>query len=367
MEVLPHERCNFITEDQLILLGARPEAETLPKLIAFGITVFVNLEETSQPWYQSQLTDPKYTLLSLPIKNGSVPNKKEAVHLVNQLVDHWKNKEKIYVHCKGGHGRAGLIGSLFVGFVYAFDASEAIRHIELCRETRIDKSRNFVPTPETNAQVKFIVNILHLKDGHTAPERNDKSWLSIIRKERNRNNRKNETVSQQTADDSAIYFYEKKDPYYEFSNFYLCKFTYNGVEYNSSEHAFQAAKFLHEHSTPQDIEYSEIIRNATTPNIARILALQKTGGGYPWRLQLNIPIQQSIENGVTLREDWDDVKVQIMQDILLQKFTQNEHCKQTLLQTNHRILVENSPRDKFWGNPLNMLGKTLMKVREIIR
>jgi len=367
METLPHERCNFITEDKLVLVGARPETYTLDKLLDYGITTFVNLEENDEPWYKERLSyDSKYKIMSLPIKNGSVPNKTEAMNLVEDLLQCWKNKEKIYIHCKGGHGRAGLIGSLFVGIAYSFDAFEAIQHIEKCRMTRIDKSRNFIPTPETQKQVNFIVKILKLKQGHNAPERNDDSWLKIVKNERKKHKINTEKTTTLTENNNNIYFYEKNDPYYEFSNFYLCKFTYNGIMYDSPEHAFQAAKFLHDKSSPQEIEYSEIIRKANTPNISRILGLQKISGGYQWRIKLNGNIKKSIEEGVKMREDWDSVKVQIMQEILLQKFSQNEHCKQLLMMTGDKILIENSPRDPFWGVPLNMLGKTLMNVRKIL-
>lgn len=362
MDLLPHERCNFITDDKIILVGSRPEIYTFDKLIEFGITIFVNLEEDVNPWYKSNLeVDPKYKLISFPIKNGSVPSKSSILKLIEDLLKYWKNKEKIYIHCKGGHGRAGLVGALIAGFIYSFDAFEAIEYIEKCRMTRIDKSRNFIPTPETQSQVNFIVKILKLKDGHNPPERSDKSWLTIVKNERKAMKKIN---SANNID--SIYFYDKDDPYYEFSNFYLCQFSYNGIIYKSSEHAFQAAKYLHSKASIQNINYSEIIRKASTPNISRILGLQKISGGYKWRTKLNEIIKQSIADGVKIRDDWDIIKVELMQDILLHKFTQNEHCKQLLLMTGNKILVENSPRDEFWGPPLNMLGKILMNIRKIL-
>ncbi|OJD18522.1 hypothetical protein AJ78_01438 [Emergomyces pasteurianus Ep9510] len=63
------------------------------------------------------------------------------------------------------------------------------------------------------------------------------------------------------------------------------------------------------------------------------------------------------------------------------KFTQNPHLKAELLATGERELVEASPRDRIWGVGygaknagsrrktwgLNLLGKALMEVRELIR
>ena len=66
----------------------------------------------------------------------------------------------------------------------------------------------------------------------------------------------------------------------------------------------------------------------------------------------------------------------------LLKFSQNPNIKQYLLSTGDRILVEASPFDRIWGigyiasNAVkvekskwgqNLLGKCLMKVREILK
>jgi len=71
-----------------------------------------------------------------------------------------------------------------------------------------------------------------------------------------------------------------------------------------------------------------------------------------------------------LRPDWEEVKVDLMKDILFAKFDQNDDLKAILLATGDRELREHTPRDKFWGdggkkgNGKNMLGKLLMSVRE---
>lgn len=72
------------------------------------------------------------------------------------------------------------------------------------------------------------------------------------------------------------------------------------------------------------------------------------------------------------RSDWDDVKVDIMRDILRAKARQHEYVRHKLLATGDRELVENSWRDGFWGwgpnrDGKNMLGRLWMKVRTELR
>ncbi|KAG6833032.1 hypothetical protein H0H87_012043 [Tephrocybe sp. NHM501043] len=57
-----------------------------------------------------------------------------------------------------------------------------------------------------------------------------------------------------------ILFYDKNDPYYEFTNFSDHPVFYNGQRYATSEHLFQALKFL-DHQPGIAAE----IRNLTTP------------------------------------------------------------------------------------------------------
>lgn len=73
-----------------------------------------------------------------------------------------------------------------------------------------------------------------------------------------------------------------------------------------------------------------------------------------------------------IREDWDYVKIKVMEEALFHKFTQHESLKELLLSTGDSILIEDSPYDSFWGcgkhgDGRNELGKALMKLREKLR
>jgi len=74
-----------------------------------------------------------------------------------------------------------------------------------------------------------------------------------------------------------------------------------------------------------------------------------------------------------LREDWEDVKVNIMKEVVKSKFMSNPELRNKLIATGDAELVElNHWGDRTWGvcsktnTGKNLLGKILMEVRKEI-
>lgn len=131
------------------------------------------------------------------------------------------------------------------------------------------------------------------------------------------------------------------------SNFYPSTFTHDGIEYQTVEHFFQAAKTL-------DIKEKKAIAAAATPGEAKRMGRK-----------------------VQLRPDWEKVKEYYMELGLRLKF-KNPSLRQKLLETGNNELIEgNSWHDNEWGSCYcarcqniagkNKLGKLLMKLREELR
>jgi N-glycosidase YbiA len=73
-----------------------------------------------------------------------------------------------------------------------------------------------------------------------------------------------------------------------------------------------------------------------------------------------------------LRSDWEMVKDEVMQQAVLLKFQTHDDIRAILLATENEAIVENSPRDYYWGcgkdgSGQNKLGRILMHVRAILR
>jgi len=131
----------------------------------------------------------------------------------------------------------------------------------------------------------------------------------------------------------SIEFSSKTDTYYEFSNFYLSKMIIDDIEWKSVEHYFQAQKF------PTDKILQDKIKNASSPTVAKKLGRTKTEH---------------------FRNDWEEVKEQIILVGLRSKFNQNKELKEMLIKTQNLVLKEKSWWDSYWGTGRNGKGKNRM-------
>ena len=121
------------------------------------------------------------------------------------------------------------------------------------------------------------------------------------------------------------------------SNFYPCTIYVAGLPYPSLEHAYQASK-------TGDPKAREKIRQCFGPGQAK-------RAGRDIKLIFN----------------WDDIKEEVMLDLVRQKFKQRD-LRDKLLDTYPCQLLEtNTWGDRFWGicegTGENKLGLILMKVR----
>lgn len=121
---------------------------------------------------------------------------------------------------------------------------------------------------------------------------------------------------------TIIRFYSVEDDYGEFSNFAPYPIFLDGKEWPTSEHYFQAQKFA-------DAAYQTKIRKANTPLLAARLGRDRKQ---------------------KLRCNWESVKVSVMQQAVMAKFSQHEDLKLLLLSTGDILLVEHTENDDYWGD-----------------
>lgn len=109
----------------------------------------------------------------------------------------------------------------------------------------------------------------------------------------------------------------------------------------TAEHRFQALKTV-------DPEEQAAIMMADTPGAAKRLG-----------------------RACTLREGWDDIRIEVMVRVVTEKFHNDPALMYKLLETGNAELIEgNTWNDTYWGvcNGVgeNMLGKILMTLRDAV-
>jgi ribA/ribD-fused uncharacterized protein len=149
---------------------------------------------------------------------------------------------------------------------------------------------------------------------------------------------------------APIRFYSTRGPHGFLSNFAMLPapgIWLDGLWWVTTEHYYQAQKVV----------WPDGSRNAAT--FARISGARHPGEAA--RLGRSAP----------LRPDWRSVREGIMWLALLAKFTQILDLRNRLLATAPAVLIENSPRDAFWGvgadgTGKNRLGAMLMELRDVL-
>ncbi len=146
-----------------------------------------------------------------------------------------------------------------------------------------------------------------------------------------------------------IHFYRSNEkPYGVFSNLHRTPVIFEGREYPTAEHAYQAGK-----ASKEDVR--EWMLSAPTPSLVAMAA----HGLYSWDI---VP-------------SWSRIKFDRMRGVLRAKFTQHEDLRTLLLSTGKARLVEagttNNAVNRLWGEVngkgQNMLGILLMEVRDELR
>lgn len=140
--------------------GGYPTQDYVNTYEDLGFRYFVDLtcngEKRIKPY------NTKYNYIHYPISDHRVPSEwrsfaKLIIRLSN-IIRSLQRDEKMYIHCKGGHGRSGVVVACILCYLYKISPSEAISKTTKYhnrRQVMREKWRK-MGSPQTRSQKHFV-------------------------------------------------------------------------------------------------------------------------------------------------------------------------------------------------------------------
>jgi len=289
------------------LFGSYPTQENILELEQNNVKYFVDLTYPNEKKITKYYT--QYDYISYPITDHQIPTDnlsyaKFIIKLSNIIKHKCDENNKIYIHCKGGHGRAGLVVATLLIYILKISPEEGLKLTSIYhsnREVMKEKWRK-LGSPQTSEQKNFVYNftkpIYFFNDS-----KNDNTNISVL------------------------------------STYYNCNIKINNNNFLSAEAAIQAHKLIDD----KDYLYKQVTC--------------KSGKN-----------SKLLGEKIKTNQNWDKNKYKIAYEILKIKFKSNENIKSVLLNTKLCKIVNRSDDlywgVNYINNGSNILGNILYKIRE---
>ena len=198
------DTCSYFIKDKA-LFGSYPNSESIyNELINIGVKYFVDLTTHKEKLNLNLYKRDNY--ISYEIKDRYIPqniyNFVIFIHKLSKIIQSLKDEEKIYIHCKGGHGRCGIIVSCLLCYLFNHTSTKALELTNMYHNNRkvMNEKWRKIGSPQTDKQKEFVhrlfkpiyLNNIHIKN--TYYPLNNKSNFSI-------------NINNMYARNACIYFY----------------------------------------------------------------------------------------------------------------------------------------------------------------
>lgn len=174
MNELLKRTCSFFyprnTLDGSALFGSFPTQHQVVTLENAGVCWFIDLTSVNEkkitPYYLSSTS--KY--LRYSILDQSIPENiiefAIFIHKLIYIISGLNSTQKIYIHCKGGHGRSGLVAAILLCIIDNISPDTAIREITISHNRRflMKKKWKKIGSPQTTVQCNFLYSLFEIHD-----------------------------------------------------------------------------------------------------------------------------------------------------------------------------------------------------------
>lgn len=153
------EKCSYFIEDKA-LFGSFPSQDTVNFLENIGVKVFVDL--TFRDEYMTFPYTTKYKYINFPIIDRKIPTDwkgfAQLILILSLFLDKSETAEKIYIHCRGGHGRSGMVVASLLCYRLHITPEEALELTNLYHSRRqvMKEKWRILGSPQGKKQKEFV-------------------------------------------------------------------------------------------------------------------------------------------------------------------------------------------------------------------
>ena len=143
------------------LFGSFPTKDSVLELEDHGVRYFVDLTDiTKEKKISAYIT--KYTYINYSIDDHSIPNDilsfSTFILKISNIIKKLNQDERVYIHCRGGHGRSGLVVACILCYIFDLSPQESLNYTTKChshRKNMRDRWRK-LGSPQSYNQKKFV-------------------------------------------------------------------------------------------------------------------------------------------------------------------------------------------------------------------
>ena len=158
------ESSSYFIKDKA-LFGSYPSQCSVEELEKEGVIYFINLTRDDEKKIIPYTTNHGY--IHYPIPDQCVPENlpdfaRFILRVVKIILD-LKLNEKVYINCKGGHGRSGLVVAAILCQIFNLTPFESLKYTSQCHSNRKNMRERWrkIGAPQTYSQKKFVYKFFH--------------------------------------------------------------------------------------------------------------------------------------------------------------------------------------------------------------
>lgn len=176
------------------LFGGYPDNNKFKELKECGVKYYIDLVTISERKKLTQVYDTMgIEYLNYEIKDRFIPEDIydyiKFIHKISNIINNLEEGEKMYIHCKGGHGRSGVVVSCILCYLFKFSSEKSLEltnKYHNSREVMKEKWRR-IGSPQTDRQKDFVRRLfkpiylekIHLKNTYYPLNNNSNHSINI--------------------------------------------------------------------------------------------------------------------------------------------------------------------------------------------